>query len=65
METQTEPLSNEQLQIKLMEAYQGAADTLIETEAIRTLKGELYRRGAKRDEVVTLALAALLRHSAN
>jgi hypothetical protein len=65
MDTQIQTLNNEQLRMRLLEAYLSAAHNLVETEAIRTLKGELYRRGAERTEVVTLALAALLRHSAN
>lgn len=65
MDSQVQTLNDEQLRIKLMEAYFSAAQNLIETEAIRILKGEMYRRGAERTEVVTLALAALLRHSVN
>ncbi len=65
MDSQIQTLNNEQLRLKLMEAYMSAGHNLAETEAIRTLKGEMYRRGAERTEVVTLALAALLRHSAN
>ncbi len=65
MDTQIQTLNNEQLRMKLLEAYLSAAHNLVENDAIRTLKGELYRRGVERTEVITLALAALLRHSAN
>lgn len=65
MDEPLQALNDEQLKRKLMEAYLNVADTLIEDEAIQLLKGELYRRGAERTEVITLALAALLRHSAN
>ncbi|MCA0458224.1 MAG: hypothetical protein LCI00_29930 [Chloroflexi bacterium] len=65
MDSQVQTLNDEQLRMKLMEAYFNAAYNLVETEAIRILKGEMYRRGAERTEVVTLALAALLRHSTN
>lgn len=65
MDSQIQTLNDQQLRMKLIEAYFNAAQNLAETEAIRALKGEMYRRGAERTEVVTLALAALLRHSAN
>jgi hypothetical protein len=58
-------LNEKQLQERLLDAYAALQTYWPETEAIRALKGELYRRGAERDDVVVIALAALIRQSTN
>jgi hypothetical protein len=58
-------LNNHQLQYRLLDAYAALRDTTHETELIRALKGELYRRGAQRDDIIRIAIAALIRQSAN
>ena len=65
MDTPIEHMNHDQLKSNLLDAYAALRDTSTETEAIQTLKGELYRRGAQRTEVVTIALAALIRQSLN
>jgi hypothetical protein len=52
-------LSDEQLKARLIDAYTDSdAGALIEE-----LKSELYRRGYDRDEIITLAVIALLRRA--
>lgn len=65
MDTPLEQLTTGQLERNLLEAYAGLRDTSPETDAIQTLKSELYRRGVERTEIVTIALAALIKQSLN
>lgn len=65
MDTPLEQLTNKQLTHRLLDAYAALRDSRAETEAIQTLKGELYRRGAERAEIVTIALAALIKQNLN
>jgi hypothetical protein len=65
MDTPIEQLSNDQLERSLLDAYTALRDATTETEAIQQLKGELYRRGADRTEIVTIAPAALIKQSRN
>jgi len=58
-------LNDDQLRNQLVEAYSKAGAIYPDSEAVTTLKGELYRRGHERDEIVVLALAALIRRSLN
>lgn len=57
--------NNDQLQHRLLEAYAELRDDELETELIRALKGELYRRGAQRDDIIRIAIAALIHQSVN
>lgn len=55
----------EQLRWELFAAY--AQQTVFYPEAahVQQLKGELYRRGLKRDDIVEIALAAHIRQNKN
>lgn len=65
MQDNLAPVSDEQLAARLVEAYENLRPFYPETNTVELLKGELYRRGHQRDEIVTLALAALIRRSMN
>ncbi len=58
-------LNKDQLQHRLLEAYAALRDDTLETELIQALKGELYRRGARRDDIIRIAIAALIHQSMN
>ncbi len=58
-------VSDEQLAARLIDAYEHLRPMYPENKTVETLKGELYRRGHQRDEIVILALAALIRRSMN
>jgi hypothetical protein len=58
-------LNDDELRCKLIDAYTQAGIVYPDTQAVENLKGELYRRGHERDEIVMLALAALIRLSVN
>ncbi|MEZ4669564.1 MAG: hypothetical protein R3E39_16795 [Anaerolineae bacterium] len=65
MDTPIEQLTRWELVDKLLQAYASLHDTDAETEAIIMLKGELYRRGAEKNEIVTIALAGLFKQNLN
>jgi hypothetical protein len=58
-------LNTDQLRQHLLEAYTGLRSTTDETASIRALKSELYRRGIPQEEVIRIAIAALVRQSLN
>lgn len=65
MDAPLEQMNHDQLETSLLDAYAGLRDTREETAAIQMLKGELYRRGAERTDIVTIALAALIKQNLN
>lgn len=65
MEDNLNQLNRQQLQEQLLKAYSQVLPNIDENDSIRNLKGELYRRGAARDEIVCIALAAFIRRSMN
>jgi hypothetical protein len=58
-------LNDDELRLKLIDAYAQTGVVYPDTQAVENLKGELYRRGHERDEIVVLALTALLHISRN
>jgi hypothetical protein len=61
MERNVEIMTDEQLRELLMENYLRQKQIYPDSERVNTLKGELYRRGYHRTDVVTIAVASLLR----
>jgi len=55
----------EQLRWELMTAYTQQPVMYPEAQTVQQLKGELYRRGLQRDDIVEIALAACIRQSKN
>jgi len=53
-------LPDEEIRKRLLEAYSSQKTSYPETDQVKTLKNELYRRGHRRGEVETVALAALI-----
>ena len=53
-------LTNEELQLFLMDAYDHQTSAYPESEHIKTLKNELYRRGYRRGDIVSMALASVI-----
>jgi hypothetical protein len=58
-------MNDDQLSCQLIEAYTRVSKPYPESDMVRKLKGELYRRGHHRDEIVTMAVAALIRQNMN
>lgn len=54
-------LTDEQLRQQLIEQYTKHVRVYPVPEAVRAMKTELYHRGYQRTDVITLALASLLR----
>ena len=55
-------MNTSQLRSELLEAYVRASNNnMKETQTVSTIKDEIYRHGVHRDEVVKIALAALMR----
>ena len=65
MDSYFDQLDTDTLQHRLLDAYAALRNTTTETETIQQLKGELYRRGAESSEIVTIALAALIKQNRN
>lgn len=62
MKFQPASMNTNQLRGELIEAYVRAKNNnMKETQTVTTLKNEIYRHGVDRDEVVRIALAALMR----
>lgn len=53
--------SDEQLRYQLLDSYTDQTPIYPDGSAVVALKGELYRRGHSRTDIVTIALASLLR----
>ncbi len=65
MPNRLDQLKTQELEAYLLNAYAEVYQADKETEAVQALKTELYRRGVERDEIVRIALAALIRQSMN
>jgi hypothetical protein len=58
-------LNDEQLRGELLEQYSHLEQYYPETDAVKTLKSELYRRGYQREDIIQIALTSLIRLQAN
>jgi len=54
-------LSDDELRQQLLERYTRTQRAYPESDSIQIIKSELYRRGYQREDIVTIALASLLR----
>ena len=53
-------LSNDELKKRLLDAYNGEVTFYPESEQVKTLKTELYRRGYQWNDIVTIGIASCI-----